>query len=236
MYIQKLSDLIIRNLKFLKFDEEFYQNGVNVLQYFLEKDICSLFGKDEFTFDELSQSNELEIEKITDGNGQKIKLIFPNEKYIIQKINNALTIMDERRVLVAKITMDLNGTYQNILTTVYNDQLVFEIQRINKEAREFEYEKRVKPFVGEEKKYDFCMKSLGMKKDDVEKFELLKNIPEDGNNWFDFFKKIFISEIVSIPTSYITDDICNYLNNIFDYMEKKCENKEKETKKLVLKK
>lgn len=220
MFNKSLSDIILENLTFLKVKKEFFSEQKNVLRYFLHKDIETILGKDQFSFDfNDSQKSEIEIDKVFVENKNVILIHYLGELYQVYVENENLVIAHngEKMAQISQI-----GKLQNMFIDPSIKERTIETQNIYLYPEKiFEYEKRQYTNEGQIVYPKIRLKEMGSKYKDYDYFTVSYDdfVHEEKT----FFQKIFpfftTGNIIKVQTSYKAEDTLNYVENIFMMME-----------------
>ena len=227
---QNLVEYIMSEAEFLGLNDMYNEETRNVVHYFLEKNIKSIFGKTEFTINH-EKNSEILIDKVVkDGsNPNKLMIDYAGEQYKIQYISNnelgALSIYGNIGSAVTKFDKNKNE-YTNTVTYMVDNISYKEDQRVTCGTEKiFEYQKETSLNSKVEKYPKYMMIPAGVKKNpDIEVFKI--SSPESVENDKSSFLKKIIDEVknpslVSVKTNYGDPNILAYLDKIYEVMEQK---------------
>jgi hypothetical protein len=222
MFKRNLSDIIAMSLSFLGFNKYFYYDQENILKYFLKRDLTAIFGKDEFEIDYSNpQNSEIEIAKIYNYQKNTLIIKFNDQEYVIFNNRDILTIMDNKtKKEVASIKC--LSALTNTLTYSDEKEKVVEVQKIYTTPEKiFETCKTIINSNGKIEYPPIRMRQMGIKNKNIELFSLTKLNTKEKNK--SLIKKIVDvltpKNIYQVQTSYETDDIYNYLENIYSIID-----------------
>lgn len=221
-----LTQLVMDNLEFLGLNVEFCYKNKEIIKYYLNTDITSIFGKTTFDVDSFNESNsEINIIKFTYDKQKIIRIICDGMFFDFIKHGEELVLLNRSTGFkLFKISLK-NNVYQNILVNIDEPNIISEIQKYDMDLNECEYTKTLKCF-GEETKYPvFKIKPLLSKNKDMELFELSYVVPESEEmSLIDKIKYKFNSrQTISMPTGYGVTKYSYYINEIFDILKKECD-------------
>ena len=217
-------ELVLNNLEFLGFNNDFCSKNLDTLKYFLEKDITAILGKTIFKIDSFNESkSELHIIKFKNNNQAILRIITKQTVFDFTKVDDDLVMLSNQTGLKLFKISAYKSLLKNILVTIDEPNITSEIQRHNLNDDSFEYTKTIK-CCGETYKYPmFKMEKIGSKIQDKELFEL--SYLEDTSN-MNFIERInyFINHKQNkyITTGYKADDKIPYIQEIFELMEEEC--------------
>ena len=219
----------------------------DVLRYYLSKNIKTIFGKDDFT------SQDVEINYVVSKEMNYQKLPYTEEKKILLSINilgstyrvyfneveKTLEMKEHGSEVGFKIFKTKHGL-ANTLTNIQNAETIVEYQNVSLEKQVFDYQKVEYTIDGEEKVFDayrmspmgtkikekevFCLEPLltskiGTKHTEFNNEPLLKRFLSNCKEILENLK--VKSEIVSVSTTYQLNDTKYYLEEIFQILEEK---------------
>ena len=140
-----LKQTIINNMKNI----EMYQMNMRILDYYLNKNLTTIFGKTIF------EENEIDIMKINESD-KDLEVNVGGEEYQITMDNvEAITLKSVKSPVAFKITSK-NGIMSNFLVNCNNNEMVTEKQNVNMgEDEYYEYKKMVTLEDGMTKEYPY---------------------------------------------------------------------------------
>lgn len=220
-----LTQLVMDNLEFLGLNVEFCCKNKDILKYYLDNNITSIFGKTTFNIDSFSESNsEISIIKFSYDNKKIIRIICDKMFFDFVKYGEELILLNRTTgYKLFKISLK-NNSYRNILINIDEPNITSEIQKYDLDFNEFEYTKTVRCF-GEETKYPVVkLKPMLSKNKDIELFELSHIVSDfESMSLIDKIKyKMNSKQIISIPTGYGITNYSSFLNEIFEIMKNEC--------------
>ena len=219
----------------------------DVLRYYLNKNIKTIFGKDDFTSQDVEinyiVSKEMNYQKLPHIEEKKV-VLFLNVlgsiyRVYLNEAEKTLEMKKQGLEVGFKIFKTRNGL-ANTLTNIQNAETIVEYQNVSLEKQIFDYQKVVYTVDGEEKVFDayrmspmgtkikekevFCLEPLltsriGTKHGEFNNGPLLKRFLSNCEEILENLK--VKSEIVSVSTSYQLNDPKYYLEEIFQILEEK---------------
>lgn len=229
---RKISEVIMMNINFLNLPLNLTESEEKILKYYIDKDIELFFGKKEFAFDFVNlNENEIEIQKDNSGVNNLLIIKYKEETYSFQTqkpLNKNLIIINENIHKIVGIITFENNKMEN-RTSIINENFATEelLKVYTKSNYEFEYIKTIHDDKTIIYSSAYIMKPILTKKNDIEYFEVisLDDKTEDKNIVKRIINKYKKKTIVGVSMSYYKDDILDYLENIFNEMEQKKQNK-----------
>lgn len=220
-----LKELIINNLEFLGLNSEFSFKNREIIKYFLDNNITSIFGKTTFKIDSFNESNsEINIIKFKNNNKPIIRIINENMHFDFLKYNDELVLFNRQTGLkLFKISLK-NNIYQNILVSIDEPNIVSEIQKYDLDTEVFEYTKTIRCYDEIQKYPIFKMKRIGSKIQDKELFEFSYYVKDLKNMNFKSRIKYLIKHKQNkyVTTGYKINEEMPYIDEIFKFMQNEC--------------
>ena len=251
-----LDEDVLTNLaKFLNEESTKYK----IVNYFLVKNINTIFGKNEF------DKNDIDINLVVEDNNNKIsklKITYADNTYVVSRsLNGQILEMAKPNSMVGfNICIKDNGSFlNNIVINEFDNEVVYEYQNVNLlETPTFDYQKIINVSNNEE----FILPAYRLSPVDAKignlEFFSIELLDRDENyyikNLIDYYKQLNTTfpkkvyhtlkeylkkrkntkSIVSISTSYdfLGEDIYDYLDVIYRCLEERCEEEVLSLKKI----
>ena len=218
-----LKQTIINNMKNI----EMYQMNMRILDYYLNKNLTTIFGKTIF------EENEIDIMKINESD-KDLEVNVGGEEYQITMDNvEAITLKSVKSPVAFKITSK-NGIMSNFLVNCNNNEMVTEKQNVNMgEDEYYEYKKIITLEDGMTKEYPYYrLTDLHVRNGKIENYALSMPEQKPATPNHSFLKRLYDrlkeanKSVVEIKTDI--EDLTSFKNieEIFAYLEAKTKEEE----------
>lgn len=214
MDIEKITDYILNNLKFLGLNEIIKtENEEEIFNYYLHKNMNMLFN-DILKID----ANNLEVEKIASREYNKIIISYGDNSVVIQKKEHFLLIFDYKTNNILVVTDFGEGYIKNYI-------LNKEMDIIGISGESFNYQKFTINGDEKTKEKDCILEPFNVRDDGFDYYNLKSNTDcEEKSLLLRIFESLKNNSIVTIPKD-------NKINNILMFLDKKEDSSRKRTLK-----
>ena len=223
----KLSEEIFKSLDVMGFELGKENNIDRVMKYYLEKNIETIFGKNEFIpctdghYPGVGIENYIDIQKNI-GQGRRIQLYFTymGELYDISVVNNSVLSINDSNGLLAKIKKEGNVLVnymftkdRGLITSGLTYKTKFSCPEVFSCVKTENKNGVIETNVG------YSLRAAGAKCKTKEYFSLMKEI--DGKETEAEFKKSFLHRLLGLMTDGRVVEIEEYSqeNDVFDCLE-----------------
>ena len=219
---QSLSNLIMANSSFLKLNILFDEEKKDILRFYLDKDIFTFFGRNEFMI--FGAPNDCDVLHFTGKNDREnpqILVEYAGEKYIFNGNKSGFTIRNEEQPNIRAYICYYSDTNSFVNDIYYqnDEKIIHERHRIYaNENKGFEYKKSVKSEYGKVRYPICCMRLISKDDYDNEYYEIYSLNKEKDN----IIKK-FIDGIKEYSINGMDLSRDEYLESIFSIMEQNTE-------------